>query len=72
MQPGARRIPVVDDGAHRDAERFGGFLNGEPTKESQLDDLARSRIDRRQFSQGVVQGDDVQTGCRRRDVLGFE
>ncbi|HET6318150.1 MAG TPA: hypothetical protein VFG86_16975, partial [Chloroflexota bacterium] len=29
MQPDARRIPVVDDGAHRHTERFSGFLNGE-------------------------------------------
>ena len=72
MQPGARRIPVVDDGADRHTERFGGFLNGESTKESQLDDLARSRIERRQFSQGVVQGDDVHAGCRCRDLRGFE
>ena len=39
MQPGARRIPVADDGAYRHAERFSGFLDGEPAKESQLDHL---------------------------------
>ena len=68
MQPGARRIPVADDGAHRDTERFSRLLDGEPTKESQLDDLARSWIDRRQFSEGVVQGDDVYARCRCRDL----
>ena len=72
MQPGARRIPVVDDRAHRHTERFSGFLNREPTKKSQLDDLARSRVNRRQVCQGVVQGDDVHAGRRRRDVHGFE
>ena len=43
MQPGARRIPVVDDGAHRNTQRFGGFLNGETTKESQLDKACTER-----------------------------
>ena len=68
VKPGAGRIPVVDDGAHRHTKRFRGFLNGEPTKESQLDDLARPRVKRRQFTQGVVQRDDVHAGCRRRDL----
>ena len=56
MEPGARGVPVVDDGAHRHAERLRRLLDREPTEESQLDDLARPRVDRRQVVQGVVRG----------------
>ena len=59
MKPDARRVPVVDHGSRGHAQRLRRFLDGEPAEESQLDDLARPRVERRQFGQRVVQRDDV-------------
>ena len=71
MKPDARRVPVVDDGSHGHAQRLRCFLDGEPAEESQLDDLARSRVERRQFGQRIVQCDDIHAGCRRRNLVGL-
>ena len=69
MEPRPRRVPVVDDGAHRDTERLRRLLDGEPTEEPQLDDLARSS-DRSaaSASRASFESHDVDVGVRRGDL----
>ena len=65
QEPGARRVPVVDHGADRHAQRLGGLFDGEPAEETQLDDMAGPRIHGPQCRQRLRERDDVDQrfGC---------
>ena len=63
-QPRARGVPVVRDGARRHPKRVGRFVNAEPAKESQLDDLTGPRIDDRKRVECVVERNDVDRRSR--------
>ena len=47
-EPGLRGLPVPHDGLRRDVQDIRCFVDGQAAKESQLDNLAHTRIERRQ------------------------
>src|SRR5262245_43042931 len=55
-QPGTGKRPVPVGGAPGDAQRCGGFVQGEAGEETQLDQLGTGRIPPSEFLQRVVDG----------------
>jgi hypothetical protein len=72
MQPGARVFQSLMT-VRTDTPSVSAVSSTEnpPKNRSSTTWLGRGSSSR-QFSQGVVQGDDVHAGCRCRDLLGFE
>jgi hypothetical protein len=46
-EPGLRGLPIPHDRLGRDVQDMGGFVDGQAAKESQLNDLAHTSIERR-------------------------
>ena len=58
-EPGFRGLPVPHDGLGRDVQDIRCFVDGQAAKESQLDNLAHPRIERRQSAERIAEGDKV-------------
>ena len=58
-EPGLRGLPVSHDGLGRDGQDLRCFGDGQAAKESQLDNLAHPRIERRQAAERTAEGDKV-------------
>src|SRR5438105_3461559 len=59
-EPCSRKAPVAFDRGVRNTHSFGGFLYGEPAKETQLNRVAVLRIDRSQSLQRIVKLNQIQ------------
>ena len=58
-EPGLRGFPVPHDGLRRDVQHVSSLVDGQAAKESQFDNLAHTRIERRQSAERIVEGNEV-------------
>ena len=55
VQPGASVGPEATDGAGRGLQSLRGFVDGQPGKIAQLDDLGHLRVDRFQARKSFIE-----------------
>jgi hypothetical protein len=58
-EPSLRGFPIPHDGLGGDVQGTGCFVHGQATKESQLDNLAHTTIERRQPAERIAERNDV-------------
>ena len=58
-EPGLRGLPVSHDSLGGDVQDLRRFLDGQAAKESQLDNLTHTRIERCQCAERVAEGNEV-------------
>src|SRR5712692_1205795 len=66
-QPGFRESPIAHDRARRDLQNFGCLINAQPTKETQLNNLTLSLVNRSQVLQRFIERDHLRCSLVGQD-----